>query len=117
MKIKSQALLAMAISSGFLSACSQQQAAPVIPATVVAPPSVVNTIPAPKPYQDIVAKPAPLRPAPMPAPIVRPVFVAKPAPVIIIPKPKPIRVPPVKAKGNYRGAVPIDERLRQQYQQ
>ncbi|MGB1008810.1 MAG: hypothetical protein ACPGVP_03755 [Thiolinea sp.] len=119
MKIKSQALLAVVLSSGFMSACSQQQAAPVIPATVVNPPKVVKPVPPPKPYKDLVVKPAPLQPAPRPKPVIRPAPVIKPmpAPVVVVPKPKIIKVPPVKAKGTYRGAVPIDNSLREQYQQ
>lgn len=120
MNNKSGLVMAFAMSSSVLTACSHQQVAPVIPAAVVNPPKVVQVkpmpvLPAPKPYRDVVVKPAPLKPAPMPRPVVRPAPVVKPMPVVVA---QPfIKVPPVKAKGTYRGAVPIDNTLRQQYQQ
>ena len=112
-----------------LSACSHQHARSVtepaivgqtslpkpvvIPLpSVVKPPKVVEMTPAPAPYRDIVISPVPLKPVPKPVestvPSVKPVAtILPPAPV----------VPKVKAKGIYRGTVPVDSTLRQQYQQ
>ncbi|MEZ5449740.1 MAG: hypothetical protein R3E89_12435 [Thiolinea sp.] len=121
MNTNSRMALVAVLASSVLSACSQQQAAQAVadvpePIVVEEEVRVVETIPAPQPYQDVVVQPAPLKPAPMPAPVI---VQPRPAPVIV-PPPKPmvhVPVPKVKAKGHYRGAVPIDERLRQQYQQ
>ena len=109
-----------------LGGCSQQSVEQVAVVPSVEVPPVQEPMPAPQVYQDVVNVPEALEPAPMPAPVVarpapRPTVVARPAPVmprpVYVPPPKQIRVPPVKAKGNYRGAVPIDNVLRQQYQQ
>ncbi len=126
MKINSRALLGCILSSGFvLSACSHQHAKSVAPPVVVdqlpAPPvvkkppvlkapKVVKLIPAPAPYRDVVVAPVQLQPAP------KPTVTPAPLPVATI-LPPALVVPKIKAKGAYRGAVPVDSTLRQQYQQ
>nr|CAA6824997.1 MAG: Unknown protein [uncultured Thiotrichaceae bacterium] len=113
MKPNIQGIILVAATSFVVSACSHQQVADepiaVVPAPVVQQPQPV-VMPAPKPY----VRPAPLRPAPLP--VAKPVIV-KPMPAPVRIAPKPVYVPPVKAKGNYRGAIPIASDLRQHYQQ
>jgi len=123
MKVNVQSILLVAATSFVVSACSQQQIAPEPITVIPAPVPVVKhpvVVPAPKPY----IQPAPVRPAPLPVARPAPVVKPRPAPVVVKPKPapvwvapKPIYVPPVKAKGHYRGAIPIASDLRQQYQQ
>lgn len=101
MKIKNRHIaMAILIAGLAASGCSQQQAAPPVETV---PEPVVETPVVPEPMP-VIEEPAPIvqpaRPVQRPRPIQRP----------------PVKVPPVKAKGNYRGAVPIDRRAMQQYQ-
>ncbi|MEZ5536993.1 MAG: hypothetical protein R3F02_15395 [Thiolinea sp.] len=118
MKLKIQGVFVTVAAAVAVSACSHQQVAPE-PMVMAPDPVVVEepvVIPAPQPYHDTVVKPAPMKPAPLP-PVVKP----KPAPVqpqpVMTAQPQPVYVPQVKAKGNYRGSIPISSDLRQQYQQ
>lgn len=119
MKLSMKSSLVAIAGSVVLSACSHQQVAPE--PVVMAPEPVLEqpvVIPAPQPYQDKIVQPAPMKPAPLPPRVVKP----KPAPVVVQPRPvvtqpKPVYVPQVKAKGTYRGSIPIASDLRQQYQQ
>ncbi|HRJ51685.1 MAG TPA: hypothetical protein PLE99_02875 [Candidatus Thiothrix moscowensis] len=102
MEFKSKLTLAALICAGlFATGCSQQQAAgsqQTVASQQTACQPCDQAKPAPAP-----AKPAPVRPAPAPK---RPV----------VPAPK---VPQVKAKGNYKGAVQMDpasQATMQQYQ-
>lgn len=120
--MKNHSILALAavIASGLLSACSHQQVATVVPeAVAVEVPKVAATIPAAQPYRHVVKSAVPIKPAPMPvtvaAPAVQPVVV--PVPVIPAAQPLANAMPQVRAKGTYRGTVPVDTRLRYQYQQ
>ena len=133
MKNKSYAFWGIAFSSGFLlSACSHQVAEPtvspvatiiskpLVPRVVVEPPVVVKSPKIvrvqPVPYRDIVIAPVQLQPVPdrviPPAPMISPL----PLPVAAA-LPETPAVPKVKAKGAYHGAVPVDDTLRDQYQQ
>ncbi len=124
MKINIQGIALVVTTSVVVSACSQQQIAPE-PVVVAPVPTVIEepvVVPAPKPC----VQPAPVRPAPLPVakpvPVAkpRPAPVVKPKPAVVVPRPvapEPIYVPPVKAKGNYRGSIPIASDLRQYYQQ
>lgn len=131
MNIKSQICWGTALSSAFLlSACSHQHVKPVVPPVVVSqppklpvppvvpppvlvkPPKIAEMIPAPAPYRDVVIAPVPLQP--VRKPVAPPVPLIRPVATILPPAPV---VPKVKAKGVYRGAVPINGTLRQQYQQ
>ncbi|PIE00510.1 MAG: hypothetical protein CSA79_03400 [Thiothrix nivea] len=111
--------MAIIIASIMVSACSHQQVAQVSPEPIDVTPPVVQTpdpvavIPAPEPYPDKI-----IQPAPLPAPVVKPqpAPVVKPKPAPVMPTSRPVYVPPVKAKGNYRGAIPINQDLRQHYQ-
>lgn len=123
MKLAIKSGMVVITASVLVSACSHQQVAPepvAMTPPVVDAPVPVPVMPAPKPYPDQVVQPAPMKPAPLPAPVVKPrpapVVKPKPAPVVVQ-APKPVYVPPVKAKGNYRGSIPIAQDLRQQYQQ
>lgn len=98
--------VAMAILIAGLAAggCSQQQAAPPVETV----PEPIVEVPQPEPMPVIEE----------PAPVVQPAPVQRPHPH---PRPRPVqrpvvKVPPVKAKGNYRGAVQIDRGAMQQYQ-
>ncbi|HMT91860.1 hypothetical protein [uncultured Thiothrix sp.] len=104
MKIKNRHVAMAILIAGIAAAgCSQQQAAP--PVETVPEPIVEAPQPEPVP---VIEEPAPIvQPAP---PVQRPRPVHRP-----VQRP-PVKVPPVKAKGNYRGAVPIDRRAMQQYQ-
>ena len=101
MKTKNRHLAMAILIAGLAAAgCSQQQAAPA-----------VETVP--EPIVEVPQVPEPMQVIEEPAPVVQP------APVIQRPRPvhrPPVKVPPVKAKGNYRGSVPIDRRAVQQYQ-
>ena len=111
MKMSSRSLVAILIFAGFAATgCSQQQTAPIDTGTAeipVAPPYVEEK-------QQPVVRPIPM---PAPAPVVRPhPPMHRPAAPVIRPlPPKPV-VPPVKAKGNYRGRVQIDPNLSNHYQ-
>ncbi|HPY39076.1 MAG TPA: hypothetical protein PLM98_01055 [Thiolinea sp.] len=102
MKIKNRHVAMAILIAGLAAAgCSQQQAAPPVETV---PEPIVEAPPAPEPMP-VIEEPAPVvQPAPMP--------VQRPRPV----QRPPVKVPPVKAKGNYRGAVPIDRRAVRQYQ-
>jgi hypothetical protein len=101
MKIKNRHVAMAILIAGLAAAgCSQQQAAPPVETV---PEPIVEVPQAPEPMP-IIEEPAPVQPAPAPRP--RPPIRPRP----------PVKVPPVKAKGNYRGAVPIDRRAVQQYQ-
>lgn len=101
MKIKNRHVAMAILIAGMAAAgCSQQQAAP--PVETVPEPIVEAPQPEPVP---VIEEPAPIV-QPAPVPVQRPRPVHRP----------PVKVPPVKAKGNYRGAVPIDRRAMQQYQ-
>lgn len=120
MKMKAQLSLAAVIMAGLLaSGCSQMSAQQVVePPPAPTPDKVVLDCskcgPAPIVKPRPVVKPRPIvRPQPKP----RPPMVVRPQPrppVIVVP---PIKVPPVKAKGNYRGKIQIDQGVMQQYQQ
>ncbi len=119
MKVNIQGIFLVVATSVVVSACSHQQVAPE-PIVMAPTPTVIEqpvVMPAPKPY----VQPAPIRPAPLP--VARPVPVVKPRPAPVVvhkPRPvapKPVYMPPVKAKGNYRGSIPIASDLRQYYQQ
>ncbi|CAA6816747.1 MAG: Unknown protein [uncultured Thiotrichaceae bacterium] len=123
MKVNVQGIFLTVTTSVVVTACSHQQVAPE-PIVMAPTPTVIEqpvVQPAPKPY----VKPAPIRPAPLPVarpvPVVKPrpaPVIARPAPVKVMPRPaQPIYVPPVKAKGHYRGSIPIASDLRQYYQQ
>ena len=125
MKAKSRILWGVLSSNLLLSACSHQLAkpavtppvavipVPVLPAVIaqpiVKPSNVVKVIPVPTPYRDIVV--APMQLQPVQKPFVPPVPLIKPVATL------PPIVPDVRAKGDYRGAVPVDGTLREQYQQ
>ncbi len=110
MKLKNRHLAVVLFMAGMATVgCSQQQAAPVVE-TVPEPAPVVEYAPAPQP------EPVVVMPAPAPAPVVRPAPVYRPKPVARPVVRPPVKVPPVKAKGNYRGAIQIDRDLVQQYQ-
>lgn len=91
--------IAILIAGLAATGCSQQQAAPP-----------VETVP--EPVVEVPQVPEPMPVIEEPAPVVQPAPVQRPRPV----HRPPVKVPPVKAKGNYRGAVPIDRRTMQQYQ-
>lgn len=135
MKTPYQIALLVSTSLVVLSACSHQRVDPAPPVStvvqpppavvakpkppvVIRPPKAAKVMPPPKraqPYRDIVVAPQPLQP--VPKPVVRPAPIIRPAPRATILPPAPVEVPPVKAKGTYRGAIAIDNTLRQQYQQ
>lgn len=101
MKIKNRHIALAILIAGLTTAgCSQQQAAP--PVETVPEPIIEAPQPVPVP---VIEEPAPVV-QPAPVPVQRPRPIHRP----------PVKVPPVKAKGNYRGAVPIDRRTMQQYQ-
>ena len=116
MKINNWHLSAAAIVAGLIiSGCSQQQTAAAVP--------VVESVPEAVPVVDYVPEPAP-QPVQRPAPVVK-----RPAqkrcwhgvnaqgecnPSPEQQRPAPV-MPKVKAKGNYRGAVQIDNNALQQY--
>lgn len=116
MKLSIKSSFVAITGSVVLSACSHQQVAPGPAAMAPEPVVEPAVIPAPQPYPDKVIQPAPMKPVPLPPPVVKP----KPAPVVkprpVMPAPKPVYVPQVKAKGAYRGSIPIASDLRQQYQ-
>lgn len=112
MNISSHSLVAVLLLTGVMAAgCSQQQTAPIDVGTA--------EVPAAQPYVEeqvqvqerVVVQPPVVRPIPAPV-VVRPhPPINRPAPA----RPKPI-IPPVKAKGNYRGRVQIDPNLSNHYQ-
>jgi len=136
MKNKFQAIWASVSCCLFLSACGHQVTA-VNSAPVVAPVDVVVNKPAmkqpiqqalplqqqsatsPKPYRDIVIKPAPLPTVVVSKTVVRPTPAVSPVPipVVVVPTARVVSAPKVRAKGDYRGAVSVADSLRQQYQQ
>lgn len=101
MKIKNRHIAIAILFAGLAAGCSQQQAAPP-----------VETVP--EPIIEVPQAPEPMPVIEEPAPVVQPAPIQRPRPHVR-PRP-PVKVPPVKAKGNYRGAVPIDRRAVQQYQ-
>ena len=109
----------------FLSACSHKAAvvnhAPVVAKKTVVvstpPKGVVDSasvlkLPKAVPYHDIAIKPVDLESGVVKKPVVKPT----PLPELVLPVTETIKVPAVKVKGDYRGSVPIDDSLRQQYQ-
>lgn len=104
MKINNRHVAMAILIAGLAAAgCSQQQAAPPVETV----PEPVVEVPQPEPVP-VIEEPAP-------PPVVQPVPRPQPRPVRPIPRP-PVKVPPVKAKGTYRGAVQIDRGATQQYQ-
>lgn len=114
MKLSVKSGLLVVATSVVVSACSHQQVAPE--PVVIAPVEEPVVMPAPEPYQEQIVQPAPMQPAPLP-PVVKPRPAPKPKPRPVVVAPEPVYVPPVKAKGNYRGSIPISPDLRYQYQQ
>lgn len=101
MKINNRHVAMAILIAGLAAAgCSQQQAAPPVETV----PEPVVEVPQPEPMPVIEE----------PAPVVQPVPVQRPRPRPV--QRPPVKVPPVKAKGTYRGAVQIDRGAMQQYQ-
>lgn len=104
MKIKNRHVaIAMLIAGLAAAGCSQQQAAPPVETV----PEPIVEVPQPEPMP-VIEEPAPVV---QPAPVQRP-RARRPHPV----QRPVVKVPPVKAKGTYRGAVQIDRGAMQQYQ-
>ncbi|WP_298608688.1 hypothetical protein [uncultured Thiothrix sp.] len=122
--MKAQLSLAAVIMTGLLaSGCSQMSAQQVVePPPAPTPDKVVldcsKCAPAPVVTPRPVVKPRPIvrpRPQPRPPVVVHPRPQPQPRPpVVVVP---PVKVPPVKAKGNYRGKIQIDQGVMKQYQQ